>query len=630
VRASTTSDLLQEGLALHRRGAVDEAVARYLEVLRIEPSNSDAHYYLGMMSCQNGRFVEGAEYARKSLASDPRHTRAHVLLGRALGALGQPDEALINFERAIAMAPDLAQAHGHRADVLSELGRNEEAVESYDRALALAPEVVEDWFSRGAALITMGRYEEAIASFDRVLALKPDIQKAQLLYAPRVLSKLRVCDWSNLEAEVSQLLTMIREQKALSVPFAMLMIPATAAEQLQCARRHVQDQPAFPPIWRGEIYSHDRIRVAYLSADFRQHATAFLTAGLFEEHDKSHFEITAISLGANDHSPMRRRLETAFERFIDVQGKGDQDIADIIRRLEIDIVVDLMGFSKDNRLNVLARRPAPIQLNYLGYPGTSGAGYVDYIFADSTVIPENQERFYAEKVVRLPGTYQVNDHKRQAACRVPARHECGLPERGFVFCCFNSTQKINPQMFDIWMRLLRANEGSVLWLLEENKAAPGNLRAEAERRGVSPQRLIFAPTMNVEEHLARAQLADLFLDTLPCNAHTTASDALWAGLPVVTCLGAAYAGRVAASLLKAVGLDELVTQSLEEYEALALKLAREPAYLASVKNALALNRDMSDLFNTKRTTRHIEAAYVTMVDMLRRGESPRSFAVEPV
>jgi protein O-GlcNAc transferase len=597
--------------------------------LRLEPGNADANYYLGMMSCQSGRFAEGAEYACKSLTREPRHARAHVLLGRALSALEWREEALTSFEQAVALAPDLAQAHGHRADVLSELGRNEEAVESYDRALALAPNVIEDWFSRGVALIALGRYEEAVASFDRVLTLKPDFPQAHLLYAPRLLSKLRVCDWSHLDGEIAQVLTMIKEQRALSVPFATFMIPATAADQLQCARRYVQDQPAFPPIWRGEMYSHDRVRVAYLSADFREHATAYLTAGLFEEHDKSRFEITAVSLGQNDYSLIRQRLEAAFEHFIDVQGNSDQDIAILIRRLEIDIVVDLMGFSKDNRLNVLVRRPAPIQLNYLGYPGTLGTNHIDYIFADSTVIPEDQGVFYAEQVVRLPGTYQINDNKRYVAPYTPTRYECGLPQRAFVFCCFNNTQKLNPEMFDIWMRLLLAKEDSVLWLLEGSPTASANLRAAAVERGVSPQRLIFAPKVSVADHLARQRHADLFLDTLPCSAHTTASDALWVGLPVLTCLGGTFAGRVAGSLLKAVGLDELIASSLQEYEALALKLAQDQAYLAAIKNRLARNRDTSILFDTKRATRHIESAYLTMVDILRRGESPLSFAVEP-
>jgi protein O-GlcNAc transferase len=288
-----------------------------------------------------------------------------------------------------------------------------------------------------------------------------------------------------------------------------------------------------------------------------------------------------------------------------------------------------MGFSKDNRINVLARRPAPIQLNYLGYPGTLGADYIDYIFADSTVIPEDQGTFYAEQVVRLPGTYQINDSKRYVAPIAPERHECGLPERAFVFCCFNNTQKLNPEMFEIWMRLLRAKEDSVLWLLEGSPKASANLCAAATERGVSPQRLIFASKVSVADHLARQRRADLFLDTLPCNAHTTASDALWVGLPVVTCLGEAFAGRVAGSLLKAIGLDELVAPSLREYEAFALKLAQDHGCLVAIKDKLARNRDTSMLFDTKRATRHIESAYLTMVDILRRGESPRSFAVEP-
>jgi protein O-GlcNAc transferase len=391
----------------------------------------------------------------------------------------------------------------------------------------------------------------------------------------------------------------------------------------------VQDQPVFPPIWRGEIYAHDRIRVAYLSADFREHATAHLTTGLFEEHDKSRFEITAVSLGQNDYSPMRQRLEAAFEHFIDVQGKSDQNVADLIRRLDIDIVVDLMGFLKDNCLNVLARCPAPIQLTYLGYPGTLGAHYVDYILAYSTIIPEDHGRFYSEQVFRLPGTYQISDRKRCVSPITPARRECGLPEQAFVFCCFNNTQKLNLEMFDIWMRLLRTKENSVLWLLEGSATASTNLRAAAEQRGVCPQRLIFVPKASVADHPGRQRQADLFLDTLPCNAHTTASDALWVGLPVLTCLGTTFAGRVAGSLLKAMALGELVTTSLPEYEALALKLAQDRACLTAIKDKLARGRDRSILFDTKRATRHIESAYLTMIDILRRSEIPRSFSVEP-
>jgi predicted O-linked N-acetylglucosamine transferase (SPINDLY family) len=390
----------------------------------------------------------------------------------------------------------------------------------------------------------------------------------------------------------------------------------------------VQDQPAYPPLWQGEVYAHDRLRVAYLSADFNEHPTAYLTAGLFECHDKSRFEITALSFGQNDNSPPRRRLEAAFEHFIDVRDNSDQEIAALMRRSEIDITVDLMGFTKDNRLGVLARRAAPVQVNYLGYPGTIGAPYMDYILADATVIPEDQDAFYVERVVRLPATYQINDNRRAISQHTPTRSECGLPQNAFVFCCFNNPQKIAPEIFDIWMRLLRATEGSVLWLITGNAKVAANLRLEADKRGVAPGRLIFAPKASVADHLARHRLADLCLDTLPYNAHTTASDALWAGLPVLTCLGETFAGRVAASLLKAIGLDMLITRTLAEYEALALRLARDSAYLATLKDMLTRNRDASPLFDTQRATRHIETAYQTMADMARRNDRPRSFNVE--
>jgi protein O-GlcNAc transferase len=823
--ASPTADVLQEALALHRRGAVTEAAARYAEVLRLDPGNADAHYYLGLMACQQGRFADGAKCARRSLANDAVHVRAHVLLARALSALGEREEALASFDRAIALAPDSAQAHGGRADVLSDLGRNAEAIDGYDRALALEPDAVEDWFNRGLALITVGRNDEAIASFDRAiagrerfalahlrraqalsalrrhiealadvdralaiepdlaaawlgrgnvltelkrqqdaftaferaLAIKPDLAEAwlgrgnalseskgfdeafaayerALSFKPdlaeawlgrgnvliklkrfdealaaydralslkgdlaeawvgrgniaadlkrhedaaaayeralaqkpdlaeawlgranvltelqhydqafaaydgalalkpdmdyaagaRMLAKLLVCDWKNLTTEATELLAAIRSGKPASAPFAILPLPSTAADQLHCATRYVQDQPRFPQIWQGEVYTHDRIRVAYLSADFHETPMAALLAGLFEQHDRSRFEVTAISFGPEQDSPVRRRLRDAFERFVDVRLESDQAIAELVRRLEIDIAVDLMGFTRRNRLHVLARRAAPVQVNYLGFPGTMGADYIDYILADTTLIPEAECRFYSEQVVWLPHTYLANDNRRVIAERTVSRAECGLPDEAFVFCCFNNSFKIMPEVFDIWMRLLGRIEGSVLWLLEGDAAGSANLRREAQARNISPDRLIFAPRVTPADHLARHRQADLFLDTLPYNAHTTASDALWSGLPVLTCLGATFVGRVAASALKAIGLNGLITHSLEDYEALALKLAREPALLAAFKAKLTQNRDSCALFDTARSARAFEAAYTMMWERYRRGETPRS------
>jgi predicted O-linked N-acetylglucosamine transferase (SPINDLY family) len=392
----------------------------------------------------------------------------------------------------------------------------------------------------------------------------------------------------------------------------------------------VADQPSFPVVWRGEIYSHDRIRIAYFSPDFCNHAVGQLAVGMFEAHEKSRFETIAISYGRDDGSQLRHRIKSAFNDFIDVRAMTDADVAAFIHRREIDILVDLSGLTRYNRFGVVLRRVAPIQVNFLGYPGTAGAACMDYIVADPTIIPDDHFSFYSEKVVWLPDAYQPNDDKRRISDRKPRRSECGLPETAFVFCCFNNNYKITPEIFDIWMRLLKAKEGSVLWLIATNASAEGNLRREAQKRGISSERLIFAPKLPLADHLARSGQADLFLDTMPYNAHTTGSDALWAGVPLVTCLGSTFASRVAPSLLKAVGLDELITNSLAEYEALALKLAREPALLATVRAKLKRNRETYALFDTARFTRHLEAAYVTMWEQYQRGEAPKAFAVNRI
>jgi len=471
------------------------------------------------------------------------------------------------------------------------------------------------------------QYDQAFLSYHKALTLDPDVEYAEGL---RLLAKLNLCDWTTLNAEIQGLLSRLREGRAVSAPLALMSMPSTPADQLRCAQSFVKDLPVFPPVWSGEAYSHDRIRVAYLSANFSDHAVAHLTAGLFEHHDGSRFEVTGISIGPDQNSAMRRRLVNAFERFEEIEDKTDEEIANLIRSREIDIAVDLMGHTQQARLGIFARRPAPIQLHYLGYAGTLGTNFIDYILADSIVIPKEHRPFFAEQVVWLPDSYLVNDNRRAISPRTPTRQECGLPENGFVFCSFNNAYKIVPAIFQVWMRLIHAVPDSVLWLSQADPVAMTNLRREAERCSVHAQRLLFAPKLaENSDHLARQRRADLFLDTLPYNAHTTASDALWTGLPVLTCLGETFAGRVAASLLRAVGLPELVTTSLDDYEALALKLAREPSFLAAIKAKLARNRDCYPLFDTARFARHIEAAYSAMWQRYQRGEAPKAFAVEP-
>jgi predicted O-linked N-acetylglucosamine transferase (SPINDLY family) len=367
--------------------------------------------------------------------------------------------------------------------------------------------------------------------------------------------------------------------------------------------------------------------VAYLSADFHTHATAFLIAELFERHDRTRFEVLGVGFDRDDQSNIRRRLVASFDRFHDMRTQSDLGAARLLYDLEVDIAVDLKGYTQDCRPEILSHRPAPVQVSYLGYPGTM-ADFIDYIIADATVLPFDQEAFYSEKIVHLPETYQVNDRQRRIAERAPTRQEAGLPD-GFVFCCFNNNHKITPTIFDVWMRLLKAVPDSALWLLADNAAAEANLRREAQVRDIAPERLVFAGRQKLDDHLARHRLADLFLDTLPYNAHTTASDALWAGLPVLTCQGQAFAGRVAASLLKAVGLDELVTHSLVDYEAAALRLAHDRLHLGELRMRLGQQRTTSALFDTDRFCGHLEAAYVTMDEIRRRGGHPRNFAVSP-
>ena len=383
-----------------------------------------------------------------------------------------------------------------------------------------------------------------------------------------------------------------------------------------------------PPLWAGETWKNEKIRIAYVSCGFHKHPTAYLTAELLEIHDRSRFEIIGVSMGPDDGSEIRARLIRAFDQFHDVRSKSDPEAAQLLHDLRVDIVVDRSGYTTNARPGIFIARAAPIQVNYIGFPGTLGAKHYDYILADETVLPFDRQPFYTERIVHLPNSYLVNDTKHSVSAETPTRQEAGLPEQGFVFCCFNNTYKFTPPVFDIWMRLLAQVEGSVLWLFRERDAAETNLRREAAARGIDPARLIFARRVPLEDHLARHRLADLFLDTLPYNAHTTAADALSMGLPVVTCLGKSFAGRVAASLLRAVGMPDLVTSSLGEYEELILRIARDPALLQELRDRLQRNKASYPLFDSDLYRRNIKSAYVTMWETWQRGEAPASFAVE--
>jgi len=607
----------------------EEALAGLERALEIAPSDVDLLSNRGFVLKSLNRYDEALAAVDRALAISPGHRAALTNRGALLFELNRYTEALATFDRALASSPSDARLHCNRAETLLGLKRYKEALASADRALALDPAHVESLHTRGMLLARLGRPGEAIAAFERVLELAPSHPYALSYLAT---SCRAICAWERSEETASRLFDAIMAGTTMSPPHYLIQLVAPSEVMLANAERFAARElgPEATLEVAPRVRGGGKIRVGYLSGDFRTHATAHLMAGLFECHDKSKFEIIGLSCGPNDQSELRARIVEAFGQFHDLQGRDDRDAATVIRDLGLDIVVDLAGYTEYARLGILRHRPAPIQVGYLVYPGTVGADFLDYIVADRTVLPFDQQRFYSEKIVHVPDCYQVNDRKRVVPSGGLSRSDAGLPPHGFVYCCFNNNYKITEPVFDVWMRLLKSEPASVLWLLSDNIGARDNLRRAAVARAVDPARLIFAERCGPVEHLARHHLADLFLDTPGCNAHTTASDALWMGVPVLTCIGSTFAGRVAASLLNAVGLPELVTQTLDAYEALARKLAGEPGLLADVRQRLDHNRLKCPLFDTERSARHIERAYETMLEINNQGRAPESFSVEPI
>jgi len=655
--------LLQNAQRLHQAGNFSEAARLYGEVLRLNPNQFEALYALGVLHFQSSRYAEAERLIADAIKLNSGAAEAHYIHGCVLQRLNRNEDAVQAFGQALAPRPDFIDALMARGVARMSLNRYEDALDDFDAIIAAEPQNAGAWNNRGCILQGMNRNADALACFEQASSLKPDFIEALIsggsvlaalkrfedaatnyekvlslnpnlpyVYGNLVLYRLQCCDWRHLAGDRAQIAADVKAGKPVIQPFINVTLSGSLADQLQCARNAIAYQwpKQSRALWRGERYGHDKIRVAYISADFRDHAVARLVAGLFEHHDRSRFETVGVSLVADDGSAMRKRLSGAFDHFIDADRQSDEQVATFLRTMEIDIVVDLMGFTSGCRPGILGFRPAPVAVNFLGYPGTMGAPYVDYVVSDRLVIPDEHRAFYTEKIVTLPDSYQCNDRRRAIADATPSRAELDLPEGAFVFCCFNNSNKLTPELFALWMRLLDQVDGSVLWLLDDNPAATRNLREEAAARGTASDRLVFARRVNPAEHLARHRAADLFLDTLPYGAHTTASDALWTGLPVLTCRGSTFAGRVGASLLHAAGLPELITDSLDEYEALALKLARDRGALRTLKETLSRNRDSCTLFDTARFTRHFEAALTAMRERQRDGKSPVHFAVDAV
>jgi len=594
----------------------NQAVDQLKRAIQHDPDDPGTHYELGNLLLQHGQADAAITSYRTALKLASGHPQILLQLGNAFSSKGKYPEAISYFQQSIQSdASDIA-AHYNLGNALREMGQPEQAATSYRKALKLNPRDADTHNNLGNVLREMGRLDEAIASYEEALRLNPALHHARthLLH-----QRQHICDWRGLEIEVAEIRRLVREEPTARIsPFAFLSMPGiTAAEQRRCAENWVanryvslmeegrQMNNAFAKTAKA------RLRIGYLSGDFRLHPLAFLTTELFELHDRAQFEIFAYSYGVDDQTSARNRLEAAFDHFVDIRPLSLHEAARRIHDDDIDILVDLTGFTQSSRTGILALRPAPIQVNWLGFPGTMGAPFADHLISDGFITPPDQSHHYSEQLIRLPDTYQPNDRLRPVA-PTPNRSACGLPEDGFVFCSFNQTFKITPHVFDLWLNLLNEKSGSVLWLLDCNPWAKANLITTAKTRGIAANRLIFAPRVSIEQHLARQKLADLFLDTLPYNAHTTASDALWVGLPVITCAGETFSSRVAGSLLHAAALPELVTSSLDEYASRALHLATHPNELQSIRRRLEQSRDQLPLFDTTRFARHLEAAYSTM------------------
>ncbi len=614
------------GATLRSLGRLSESVQSYQRALELNPRHALAACGLGIVLRESGDMAGATASLLNAIKLDPGLTAAHIELARTQEQLSQRPDAVESLRRATLQTPQRADLHYVLATMLHRDGQLRAALASYDQALLLNDQMPEAHLGRAQTLESQLEYAQAVQSYKRVLALRATDVAAR---AGLLSIAARTCQWEAAEQELS----LLRDaSKVNCVHPTLLMGLSDDPAELKAASMRlappVAAQAAEQHAVRGRL-PDGRIRVAYVSADFREHPTSYLIAELLELHDRARFEIYCLSIGPDDSSDMRARIVRACDHFVDARGLSDAAAADWIRSEKIDIAVDLNGYIKRARPWILASHPAPIQVSFLGFPGTMASGHIDYLVADDFVIPESEAQFYQEAVVYLPGSYQVNDRRRPLPDATQPRQRFGLPSSGIVFCAFNNSWKITRPVFVTWMQILKQVEGSVLWLLDDNPWATGNLRNAARLLGVSPERLVFAPRVSQGEHLGRHGAADLFLDTLPCNGHTTASDALWSGVPIIARTGRSFASRVAGSLLRAVGLPELITASATEYIATAVALASDPSKLAQTRDKLLRARGQSALFDSSRFRQHLERAYGRMVDSYASGAPRAGFYISP-
>jgi predicted O-linked N-acetylglucosamine transferase (SPINDLY family) len=610
-KPDNVSVLLHIGNALQELKRFDEAVVNYDRALKLKPDFADALNNRGNALTAQKKFVAALASFDAALALNPGDASFWYNRGSLLQKMNRFEDAIACFDRALALRPDHAEALSNKGSALVDLRQPDLALAFLDQAIALKPANPDFRMNRASALSQLERFGEALAEYEQVAVLAPDFPR---MFGQMALAALFACDTSRMAEIGAELPARVHAGEPGLDPWTLISYGGDNELLRECARNAMREavpQP-LPPLWKGQAYGHDRIRLAYVSADFGAHPVGFQLVELLERHDRSRFEVIAISSSRDDGSDIRARIVAACDQFHDMAQTSDQEVAEKLRALEVDIAVDLNGHTHGTRVGSFERRPAPVQAAWLGYPGATGAREMDFILGDAVVTPLEHQPFYGEKIIALPGSFFPIDRSKELGNRL-TRAEAGLPEDGFVFCCFNRSWKITHSVFDIWMRLLEQVPGSVLWLRQYAPNANVALLRWAEQRGLNTGRLIFADRAPLDVHLARHALADLFLDTLPYGAHATAADALWAGLPVLTQMGDVFAGRVGASLLRAAGLPELITRTPQDYEATALNLARDPARLQAIRNKLADNRTTAPLFDMAGFARGLESAYETML-----------------
>jgi len=651
----------KEALILFRKGHLNKAKHICLEVLKKTPSNFDTLYLTGLIAFQEKKYNESDHFINKAIKINPSIAEAHNIHGIVFVKLEKFNLALKSFDAAIKINPNYVEAYNNKGNLFLELNEMDTAVESFKKAIEIKPDYDDAYYNLGNALSKLRKLKAAVENYKNAIKINPNRSdvynnlgntlrelkqidasylnykeaykidpEKDFLFDTLIHLRSHLCDWSSISIDKNFLRNKILKERKITMPFIITTSFDSPSLQKISAEIYVKDKVSkiklLGPIKKNK--KNKKIRLGYYSADFREHSTPNLANRLFELHDKSKFEVFGFSFIPTNEDKIFKRIENAFDNMIDVKKKSNLEIAQLSRDLNIDIAIDLMGFTTHNKFEIFAHKCAPIQINFLGYPGTSGASFIDYIVADKVLIPKENQKYFSEKIIYLPNSYQPNDSKKKISNKVFKREELNLPKNSFVFCCFNQLYKITPNVFDIWMRLLKNVKNSVLLLLEDNQTGALNLKQEAELRGIKSERIIFVNRMPLPEHLARHKLADLFIDTFPCTAHTTCSDALWAGLPVLTRIGESFVSRVPASLLSSIGLSELITKSDKEYENLALELATNPIKLKKIKKKLENSRFIKPLFDSKLYTYNIELAYSKIYENYIQNKKPKNIEIK--